>query len=223
MGVAIGCSSSKEAGTSVSGEDEELAANLSLEEQKFLAAARPFATAIASRKYADAYQQLSSHARARISVNQFIPAEEDREFERNEQSPLPDVDAATFAEWMAKVEAQYGAPAAVEELSVHTTDAAVLSRTSKEEFGAVDSMFAIGAMPDSVPTDIRRASIRGNILTELNPTQLAATAKAYGMTSAELQADEEFAPYFTLKIVLVEEGGALRVGYFEILPPSMFD
>jgi hypothetical protein len=39
----------------------------------------------------------------------------------------------------------------------------------------------------------------------------------------ELKKDPDFAPYFTLKAVLMEEEGSLRVGYFEILPPSMLD
>jgi len=38
-----------------------------------------------------------------------------------------------------------------------------------------------------------------------------------------LQKDPDFQPYFNLKVVLVEEASALRVGYFEFLPPSMLD
>ena len=30
-------------------------------------------------------------------------------------------------------------------------------------------------------------------------------------------------PYFNVKFVLVEEAGELKVGYFEFMPPSMFD
>jgi hypothetical protein len=30
-------------------------------------------------------------------------------------------------------------------------------------------------------------------------------------------------PYLTLKLVLVEEDGKLKIGYFEFLPPSMLD
>jgi len=39
----------------------------------------------------------------------------------------------------------------------------------------------------------------------------------------ELKKDENFDPYFNLKIILVEEDGQLEVGYFEFLPPSMMD
>ena len=46
----------------------------------------------------------------------------------------------------------------------------------------MDSMFAIGAMPDWIPADIRRASLRGQIHTELSPQELekvAATLVAF--------------------------------------------
>jgi hypothetical protein len=39
----------------------------------------------------------------------------------------------------------------------------------------------------------------------------------------ELTKDENFDPYFNLKLVLVEEDGEFKVGYFEFLPPSMMD
>jgi glycerol-3-phosphate dehydrogenase len=39
----------------------------------------------------------------------------------------------------------------------------------------------------------------------------------------KLQKDENFDPYLNLKVVLVEEGGQLKVGYFEFLPPSIWD
>jgi len=43
------------------------------------------------------------------------------------------------------------------------------------------------------------------------------------MTVEKLQSAPDFQPYFNLKVVLVEEDSALRVAYFEFLPPSMFD
>jgi hypothetical protein len=33
----------------------------------------------------------------------------------------------------------------------------------------------------------------------------------------------DFDAYFNLKIVLVEEGGQFKIGYFEFLPPSIWD
>jgi len=92
-----------------------------------------------------------------------------------------------------------------------------------EQFGAVESMFAIGAMPDWIPAAIRRASLRGQIHTELSAQELEKTAQAQGTSGEELKKDQDFDPYFNLKVVLVEEDGQLKVGYFEFLPPSMMD
>ena len=104
-------------------------------------------------------------------------------------------------------------------LHVHNTDATVLSGRGDR----LDVMFAIGAMPASIPTDIRKASLRGQIGTKLTSAQLQEAAKHAGVTVEELQKDEEFQPYFNFKLVLVEEEDGLRVGYFEFLPPSMLD
>jgi hypothetical protein len=67
-------------------------------------------------------------------------------------------------------------------LHVFSTDADVLNRRSAEQLGAVDSMFAIGTMPDYIPADIRRASLRGQIHTELSPEELEKVAKAQGIS-----------------------------------------
>jgi len=84
-------------------------------------------------------------------------------------------------------------------------------------------MFAIGAMPDWIPADIRRASLRGQIQTELSPQELEKVASQQGISVEELKKSEDFDPYFNFKIVLVEEGGQLQIGYFEFLPPSIMD
>jgi hypothetical protein len=106
---------------------------------------------------------------------------------------------------------------------VFSTDPDVLNRRSKEQFGAVDSMFAIGAMPDSIPADTRRASLRGQIHTDLSQEELEKVAQTQGVSVEELKKDENFDPYLNLKVVLVEEDGELKIGYFEFLPPSMMD
>ena len=87
----------------------------------------------------------------------------------------------------------------------------------------MDSMFAIGAMPDWIPANIRRASLRGQIHTELSPQELQKVAQQQGLSVEELKKEEDFDPYLNLKVVLVEEGGQLKVGYFEFLPPSIMD
>jgi len=193
------------------------------DERKYLVAAKPFFIAVANRKYADAYALLSSHARARMSFNQFTPAEEQATFQQYESNPYANVTAEQFAYLMQYVEAARGAPRAPKMLSVFSTDPDVLNRRSKEQFGAMDSMFAIGAMPDWIPADIRQASLRGQIHTELSPQELQRVAQTEGISVEEMKKSEDFDPYFNLKVVLVEENGQLKVGYFEFLPPSMMD
>jgi hypothetical protein len=158
-----------------------------------------------------------------MSLNQFTPAEQRADFQRNESNPLINVTAEQFAELMKYVEAACGTPRAPKTLHVFSIDPDVLNRRSKEQLGAMDSMFAIGAMPDSIPADIRRASLRGQIHTELSPEELERVAQARGTSVEELQKDEDFDSYLNLKVVLVEEDGELKVGYFEFLPPSIMD
>jgi predicted small lipoprotein YifL len=209
--------------TAQKSEDDFLDKDAKPDERKYLLAAKPFFIAIANRKYADAYALLSSHARARMSFNQFTPAEEQATFQQYESQPYSNVTAEQFAYLMQYVEAARGAPRAPKMLSVFSTDPDVLNRRSKEQFGAMDSMFAIGAMPDWIPADIRRASLRGQIHTELSPQELERVAQTQGISVEEMKKSEDFDPYFNLKVVLVEEGGQLKVGYFEFLPPSMMD
>jgi len=158
-----------------------------------------------------------------MSFNQFTPAEEQATFQQYESNPYANVTAEQFAYLMQYVEAARGTPRAPKMLSVFSTDPDVLNRRSKEQFGAMDSMFAIGAMPDWIPADIRRASLRGQIHTELSPQELQRVAQTEGISVEEMKKSEDFDPYFNLKVVLVEEDGQLRVGYFEFLPPSMMD
>ena len=110
------------------------------DERKYLLAAKPFVIAIANRKYADAYALLSNYARARMSFNQFTPAEDDATYQQYQASPYDNVTAEQFAYLMQYVEAARGAPRAPKMLHVFSTDPAVLNRRSNEEFGAMDSM-----------------------------------------------------------------------------------
>ena len=204
-------------------EDDFLDKEAKPDERKYLLAAKPFFIAIANRKYADAYALLSRYAKARMSFNQFTPADDDATYQQYEQSPYDNVTAEQFAYLMQYVEAARGTPRAPKMLHVYSTDPDVLNRRSKEQFGAVDSMFAVGAIPDWIPADIRKASLRGQIHTELSPQELERVAATEGITVDELKKSTDSDPYFNLKIVLVEEDGQLRIGYFEFLPPSMMD
>ena len=209
--------------TAQESEDDFLDKNANPDEREYLVAAKPFFIAVANQQYAEAYALLSSHARARMSLNQFTPAQQDADFQQNESNPFVNVTAEQFAYLMQYVEAAHGTPRAPKMLHVFSTDAEVLNRRSKEQFGVMDSMFAIGAMPDSIPADIRRASLRGQIHTDLSPEEIEKVANEQGVSVEELKNGEDFDPYFNLKVVLVEENGQLKVGYFEFLPPSMMD
>ena len=204
-------------------EDDFLDKDAKPDEQKYLLAAKPFFIAVGSRRYADAYTLLSSHARARMSLEQFQPAQQDSDSQQNQAYAFDNVTAEQFAFLMQYVEAAHGAPRAPKMLHVFSTDPGVLNRRSKEQFGAMDSMFASGAMPEWIPADIRRASLRGQIHTELSPQEIEKVAATEGITVEELKKSDDFDPYFNLKVVLVDEGGQLKVGYFEFLPPSMMD
>ena len=209
--------------TAQKSEDDFLDKDAKPDERKYLLAAKPFFIAVANRKYADAYALLSSYARAQMSFNQFTPADDQATYQQYESQPYTNVTAEQFAYLMQYVEAARGAPRAPKMLSVFSTDPDVLNRRSREQFGAMDSMFAIGAMPDWIPANIRRASLRGQIHTELSPQEVEKVAQQEGISAEELKKDGDFDPYLNLKVVLVEEGDQLKIGYFEFLPPSIWD
>ena len=204
-------------------EDDFLDKDAKPDERKYLLAAKPFFIAVANRKYADAYALLSRYAIARMSLEQFKPSEQDSDAQQNQAYVFDNVTAEQFAYLMQYVEAAHGAPRAPKMLHVYSTDPDVLNRRSKEQFGAVDSMFAVGAIPDWIPAEIRKASLRGQIHTELSPQELQNVAQREGINVEELKKSEDFDSYFNVKLVLVEEGGQLSVGYFEFLPPSIWD
>src|SRR5207248_11042230 len=77
--------------TTQESEDDFLDKDTKPDERKYLVAAKPFFIAIANQQYAEAYALLSSYGKARMSLNQFTPAEERAEFARNESNPLTNV------------------------------------------------------------------------------------------------------------------------------------
>ena len=99
-------------------EDDFLDKDAKPDERKYLLAAKPFFIAIANRKYADAYALFSRYAKARMSFNQFTPAEDDATYQQYEQSPYDNVTAEQFAYLMQYVEAARGAPRAPKMLHV---------------------------------------------------------------------------------------------------------
>src|SRR6267142_6351718 len=73
-----------EKNTAQKSEDDFLDKDAKPDEHKYLLAAKPFFIAVASRKYADAYALLSSYAKARMSLDQFKPAEQDSDSQQNQ-------------------------------------------------------------------------------------------------------------------------------------------
>ncbi len=193
------------------------------EQRRYLEFGRSVVTTLAVRDYAAFYGQLSSHARAQMSLNQFAPAEDEAVFDQNEKRPRANPALPEFLELMGAMEKQFGRPKRPLDLHVHSTEPDILAGKKKEPMDAVEVLFAIGNMPALAPADIRRASLRAQLQVELSEEQLGEIAKARQTTVAELSGDPDFKPYLTVKLVLVEEAGGLRVGYFEFLPPSMLD
>ena len=224
-GAFTGCNKSKttEKEPATSAEDWVDHSDRSPEERTYLEYSRGVVQAVSSQDYAAFYAHLSSHARARMSLNQFAPADDGAAFARQEKQPEKAVALPRFIELMQQCETRFGRPAKPLKLYVHTTDAAPLSGTKHEGTDGLDTMFAIGNMPELAPAAIRKASLRARIGVELSAAQLAETAKAYHLSLEELQKDKDFEPYLTLKLVLVAGEGGLQVGYFEFLPPSMLD
>lgn len=218
--LLAGCGRKNEQPVPAATEKPAVEETISPEQSLYLQAAEPFVQAIAHQRYEEAYGLLSRHAKSRMTLNQFVAPADALAFQRNEQSPFTNVTPADFIELMKKVEDLYGLPQAVESISVFSTDPDMLGRRSPEESGIMESASAVGAMPDSIPSDIRHASVHVQIATQLTPDQLGQTATAMNMAPEELQRDPSFKPLFNVKLVLVEEDGQLKVGYFEFLPSS---
>ena len=224
--ILTGCTKSPDSGSeseSSVGDEQAKTPEIKPEDRPYLDAARPFVDAIVARDYSKAYGYLSGHARARLSPNQFVAPLDDDAFTRNEAHVILGAAVDQFVHMMGTVEAEYGKPAKLSDMDVYSTDANVLSGKGTSFEDKMDAMFAIGMMPASIPAEIRKASLRSRLGVKLSSEQLASAAKAMQITSEELKSDPDFKPYVTLKLVLVEEGGGLKVGYFEFLPPGIMD
>src|SRR5947207_3438269 len=114
--------------TAQESEDDFLDKDTKPDERKYLLAAKPFFIAIANQQYAQAYALLSSYAKARMSLNQFTPAEERAEFARTESNPLTNVTAEQFADLITYLESAHRTPRRPRMLNVFSTHSAVLNR-----------------------------------------------------------------------------------------------
>ncbi len=218
--LLAGCERSNQQQTPAVKKEIVAEATPSPEQARYLHAAEPFIQAIAHEKYEGAYELLSRHAKSRMTLNQFVAPADALTFQRNEQSPLMNVTPAEFIELMRKVEDLYGRPQIVESISVFSLDPEVLGHHSKEGADILESATAVGGMSDSIPNEIRRASVHVQIATQLTPGQLEHVATVMNANAEELQANPNFKSSFNIKLVLVEEDGQLKVAYFEFLPAS---
>jgi hypothetical protein len=201
----------------------EIGEGITPAERPYFDAAKPFVEAIAARDYPKAYEYLSSHARAHASPNQFVAPDDDATTRRNELAAVRNLTAERFAQMLVPTEKEYGKPTKLLDLQVFSTDPVTLSGKGTSVENKLDSMFAIGMMPELVPSNIRKASLRSKLMVEPSPQQLAEAAKGQQTTPEKLKSDPDYQPYLNLKVVLVEEAGALKVGYFEFLPPGIMD
>ncbi len=211
------------AGSGGDGESEFHSVETGPEEQRFLDYGKVVAGKMAARDYPGFFGELSSHARTRMSVNQFAPADDDKVFEENERAPRANLALDEFVSLVAMMEKQFGQPSRLLHVDVFSTDPDILAGIKKEQLDALEIMMAIGNMPKDIPVESRRASLRAQIGVTLSAEEMGDMAKRYNTTVEKLAADPDFTPSLTLKLVVVEEAGELKVGYFEFLPPSIWD
>lgn len=211
------------AGDPATPSDAFAASEVEPSDRPYLDAARPFIEAIATRDYADAFENLGPQARIRLSRNQFVPVEDDQEFAKHEAAAIENPTAAQFVELMQLAESTYGAPARIDPPSVET-DPEILSRKDP-----VLAAFEIGNMPDSIPVAHRKAAVQAWVYCKLTDEQMKAAAQEEGIDESEYRSmmEESLAggegPYFKLKTVVIDDGTGPVVGYFELAPPSILD
>ena len=196
-------------------------------EGPYIEAARPFLTAVANRDFEKVYAELSSHARAKIDPDQFVPPVDDKK--PADTKAIKNLTSEQCAQWMKKMEARLGVPDAVQHVYVYSIDPAVLAGKGEP----IDVMFAIGGMPKEIPSNLRKASVRAQIRCQFPDAEVKKIAKALNISEQQVRTgpwpenehgyDSDERPYLNVKFVLVEEEGKLKVGYFEFMPPSILD
>ncbi len=197
----------------------EIDEETSPQEIEYLLAAKEFYVAVAEGEFGRAYDLLSQHATQNVHPYQFGISEEAGDRRVTDPGRLEHITKDEFVSQLQKLQARFGPTRDVTSLYVFETEADVLSGKGDR----ISVMFAIGMMPNSVPAEIRKAGIRGEIRCHFSPEDLEQAVRETGLSAEELQSDEGIYPYFNLKTVLVAEQGGFKVGYFEFLPPSILD
>jgi predicted Zn finger-like uncharacterized protein len=172
------------------------------EDLPMIKAARPFADAIAAGNFEAAFIELSPLALANAYRDQFVPPG-DKEQQRTSVAPLT---LDSFKELMAESAKVLGTPKKLEHLYVESRDPEILAGRGD----AIERLFVMGGTPDSIPASVRKASLHAKV-----------TVKHPDVPEADAEDGEE--PYLNMRIILTEEDGKLRIGYFELGPPSILD
>jgi len=178
---AFGCSkpgTQTEGGPPKTAKEEDPIRVDSDEERRYAVAAKPFLEAVARGDHAAAYALLSSHATKTATADQFHAA-------------------------MDKAFEEFGKPIKLGSIYGVYTEREIL-KGAKHQKGEDDldrvgnqmeASDAVGEMPDSIPLDIRRASVKGEMVFGKDQD-----------TGDDL--------HYLLTAVLVEENGQLKVGHY---------
>lgn len=193
------------------------------EEKAFLLEAKPFFDAIAASDFDQAYDLMSDWGKTDVHPCQF--GDSTKHGKKLSDTPrIPALSKEQFVEMFRHLPTTFGAPSHIIEMYVYETDPGILSGKSKDKWDQFDMMFAIGAISKQVPAEARVASVRGMIGCAASESYIQLIREECDEDyTLERIIEEGLEPYFTLKVVLVKDADALRVGYFEIVPPSMLD
>lgn len=181
----------------VGGDVEE---EMSAEDKALVAAAKPFVDAIVRRDYQAAYPLLAASARAGETLEQFVKRSQ-------------------------KLEEEFGRPLSATDLYVNETDGIVLAGINHQVAGEdqidrglriMEAARAVGDMPDEIAKGSRKASVCCDLAIKLDPAKHPEAAQAAPGEEAEQ-------PVCILTVVLVEEGGAVKVGHHFLRWYSMLD
>ena len=152
---------------------------LSREQQIYAEAAKPFMEAVVQKRYEAAYQQLSMDARDQISRD-------------------------AFAEMVQRSEHEFGTPVSlVSVYGVYTKEELPVPAHDDSGVDPLVVADALGPTPDSIPADLRCASVKGRI-----------------KLAKDEDGDERDC---ILTVLLVKERGASKVGWFWFRDHNIWD
>lgn len=183
----------------VSVDDDDGEEEMSAEEKALVAAAKPFVDAIARRDYKAAYPLLAASAREGQTLERFVERQQ-------------------------KNEEEFGQPLSAKDLYVNETDSNVLAGINHKVAGedqldgalrVLEASRAVGDMPDEIAKGSRKASVCCDLAIKLDPVKHPEAAQP-------ADGDDE-QPVCILTVVLVDEGGSLKVGHHFLRWYSMLD